>query len=942
MSDITNNENDLIVKDYLEFIKNNNSWDGGYVEVKQDFNYDSISREFSQNAFGLFLRNVLAFSNTPRQRSAYMIYGITYDQENNKFNLTGTKYFPSPSKLFDLIKANTNLPPKCISINDHFIYDNKLFPYIAIEIVEDGPFNVTKNNLKTKLISDNQIYIRDIGKSVIAEDFQIKLMKEFWEGWIVDELYFPNTNTIIKLLQAKFDNIKLIENKGNYVRMIYESEITLTEFNTVSKVLNLIHAYPTLNFLRGDCSTSMLNDQSFANSHLRLIVGTNFHTDLEYYSGKNNFQCVKIQKLFFVNDSYANYCKAFINVFRKDIDESEIGKIIDLNYKIDGKSFKSIIEFLYSKLKNGFDDMIFVKGDLGTGKSITAKYLTYLICEQYLKHPTSSIRAVYINLNNYNVKANVNEILYPIFENLPSLSNIDKLKIIDDINKDCIYQIIDSVDEMNYQFGEKGFDQVKKFLVSFVNSISSIFFLRSTYFRSNKQMIDYLGNLKYKAQSSLNERSNISIVELCPYDNKQLERIFYSRITELDSAEQLFRNILSSNLSSLLSDPLLFYYLILFIKSESDDFRDFLSINFDHSRLRIIDFIISKILEREFNKRKRQYIISVDFMVAFEKFINMSAYKVLVLENKRKFSLTDWDEFILKSLGNNISSFMAEQSELAAAFRTMAWIKRNDENNTFEFRHETLNYLCAAKHLNYSLNQSIPESELFINELFQNQKVYDELIYFASQIYTKDNFINFISFLATTSNEKIIKLIRSIIQSNHRDREFYSFSDIQKNQNSGNITLLISLIKVINLFPDVFEALFPFIINGLTTHRKIHVLIPLLYLFNLKIGPRNSIEKQVFRILDELRIISVNWFTSGYKFHIKDQITYIKEDHENLFDKQIGKVFNIRIQDIYSYESYKNVFYLNESFVKDNIDLLKYFRGSQDFYKTALPRSGIF
>jgi len=239
-----------MVRDHIIQIGKNGSWEGNYTDFKLSFDPNYKTGDYSDEAYAVFLRNVLAFANTPRQKCAFLIYGIDDNQLENKYECVGTEFFPNPKKLKEIITSHTNVPINRIIIDDKYEYNNKLFPFIGIEICEDGPFYLTKKLRSAKSVSTGNIYLRDSKKTVTAEDFQKKMMQDDWENWIVDELYFANTKIIMEMFNDKFEDIELMEDHQSYVKILYNTKITMKEFSHNTKAKCLIHAYPTLDFLQ--------------------------------------------------------------------------------------------------------------------------------------------------------------------------------------------------------------------------------------------------------------------------------------------------------------------------------------------------------------------------------------------------------------------------------------------------------------------------------------------------------------------------------------------------------------------------------------------------------------------------------------------------------------------------------------------------------------------
>ncbi len=485
-----------VVKDIINRIEFEGGWEGQYVDLKHHFDLNPKNGEYSMIPF---LKHILAFANTPRAKHAYVIFGISENKATCSFEVTGTEKFPNPTDLHNLIESKTNIPRDSITIDGGFRYKNMRIPYFAIDIEVGGPFRLNEDLVyDKKKVLKNNIYIRSGKKSIQAENYQIEQMKD-WLEWIIDDLSIGPGSDIEQLIRSKIQNIKKFHKEKGYAKVLFEEESPTIISNTSRSLLYLYYSDERLNDSFLD---TMRADPDFITANFRILISNDLPMDVAINADELNILTKTPKDFFHFNDAYSKYCYAFIDSFEKEIKDSRIGHLIDLKYKVGKNENNSIISYLFERITKKDVKNIIVKGDLGTGKTITAKFFTYVICKEYLNKRNSNHKVVYINLNGYNVRATNEDILRPIFTKLDSLSPKDINGLISDITNEKIILLLDSVDELHFPFGYKGFEEVKSFLQRFVNSSPIVQFLRSNYFKSDKSMIEFIGSFHFEPFSS--------------------------------------------------------------------------------------------------------------------------------------------------------------------------------------------------------------------------------------------------------------------------------------------------------------------------------------------------------------------------------------------------------------------------------------------------------
>ncbi len=317
-----------------------------------------------------------------------------------------------------------------------------------------------------------------------------------------------------------------------------------------------------------------------------------------------------------------------------------------------------------------------------------------------------------------------------------------------------------------------------------------------------------------------------------------------------------------------------------------------------------IKYIIEEMLKREFCKRKgQQKYFDQQFMSEFQNFLNRAAYTSIVSKSKKKFSLKDWDSHLESTLNRKYEDQPEIREQISDVFRTMAWIKRYEEENKYEFRHELINYICASQFLLHSLNSFSNYESLLLDELLKDENSYGKVIEFSLELATFPQIYEIIVLMQQTKNVKIIEVCRDIISKFRRWEEICDkIIDFQKDSNK-----LTPLVNFVIQFSDLADRVSPFFMN-LSQHRKFQVILPLLVKLNPTTKPVSS--GFLFKIVNELKNMSSSWFSGGYVFSFQDQLKYLTKSKEkdSYIDKMILKNFSISQKDIFDINNYQNIF----------------------------------
>jgi hypothetical protein len=188
----------------------NGPWEGRYLDFKMTL--DSGDR----SAFGKMLKLLLAFANTPRNREAYIIYGVRENEGSAEH--VGVDSFPAQEQIEQLIREYTDLDG--VVVDTDFELAGKRTPYVAVPLqYRDGPYCL-KRNLRdaTHIVRPGRVYLRN-GSCIALAGERERLRKKGWSTWFLDGRYVSNTDEMRRMLEGVLPEDHRSTIVGNYIRL---------------------------------------------------------------------------------------------------------------------------------------------------------------------------------------------------------------------------------------------------------------------------------------------------------------------------------------------------------------------------------------------------------------------------------------------------------------------------------------------------------------------------------------------------------------------------------------------------------------------------------------------------------------------------------------------------------------------------------------------------
>lgn len=886
-----------LVEQKISLTINEGGWEGSHLDYK-------LMLKDDHNSISKTLKHILAFANTPRKSEAFIIFGVRENKDDKRFIHEGASRFPEADKINNCIQAYTNLSLNDLIIDNQFELNGKLTPYIIIHQVYDGPYYAIKNYKK---IQKNIIYTRYGRSSIEASKRDRERMME-WDKWSIDIRYALNNNSLVEILRTYFNNIESIYVEDEYVRFIYTHTYD-DEFGNYDKKF-LVHAYSGVYPIKQVACERILKDH-MPNTD-KCIIGPQFSNNLLNIAKKENIRLIDFDKVYFKNDPYAKYCKAYLRYWKNNCDKLQITKVIDLDYKKDGIRNESIITYLDRILKSHDESTTVVIGDFGTGKSVTAKYLTSELVKDYLRKAADSKKVIYLDLNNYDLRAKVQDILRVELEVNCRLKSEDADRLLEMFEENKINIIYDSVDEMAKPYSKEGRKQVIESLRQIGNKTSSIYFVRSTYFKTLNELKEMFKKLSYSAKV---DDYSLNINEICDLDEKQIKDLFFSRL-DADIAVNILSQITKKDYKKILRDPLIVSLICNYIDeviSQTLESEDENKINlgkniilqfFEDSpttgRISFLSYLLSGLLEREQVKRKKHK--AADYFDTFIGFLNEIAF-IMVCEGSNRIPMQRWNELISINLTRKgIEKF---NEEAIGAFRTMAWVKRDDKMNMVLFRNELLSLICAAKFIILaikSLGKDNYRKKLL--EEWDNEAENAEIVLrYTASLLSNDDVIEIALQLESKPTSTIEKMLLNIIE----QFDFNGIYSVEK-ANLNDSIILAKLGNCIVEYPATGLTLIKLLYNNMKTSRFASLLFPLL----VKINDRYFDEKNekllytAYYLVKSTYEINKEWGLQSNS--LKDQVGYIKKAFREYFDKLLLRHMGISQKAVLTSEHYKEIY----------------------------------
>ena len=320
----------------------------------------------------------------------------------------GAGQFPSPETIYSLIRHYTRLTD--IFVDAYFELNGKVTPYVMIPLQNDGRHSLLHTfQGASDVLAAGEIVCRNGSSSIRATERDILRMKSDWDRWILDCRYEKSAKSLMELLAKRFPNHTILEDKGSYVRMVYESAIT-DEFGTSIAPI-LIHAYAGFESVEDDAIAKAAAD-NVQPTFGKTVIGPRFSVSAKAAGINVGVRCVPLDEVYFVSDPYAKLCRAFLQRWDSEKSSRNLGFIIDLDYRLAGPTDtfnRSLLTFLEKQLTTSERTAILVHGDFGGGKTTTAKKLVADLYNDYLRGNSDVPRVVYVNVNNIDIRARRDE-----------------------------------------------------------------------------------------------------------------------------------------------------------------------------------------------------------------------------------------------------------------------------------------------------------------------------------------------------------------------------------------------------------------------------------------------------------------------------------------------------------------------------------------------------
>jgi hypothetical protein len=403
-------------------------------------------------------------------------------------------------------------------------------------------------------------------------------------------------------------------------------------------------------------------------------------------------QCIPLDEIYFVNDSYAKLCRVFLQQWDKERSDRHLSSIIDLDfrmtqYKPEAPPRRSVLTFLEEQLKQGERSAVLIHGDFGCGKTTTAKRFVADLSEEYLRGNSAVPKVLYVNVNNIDIRSRRDECIE---------SELARYRITGDFANDLIQQvardeinlIFDGVDEMARPYTEAGRKDAIQLLRDVANRRSAVYFIRGSYYPEIGEMITSFSKL---ADFDFNKgEKRTTVAQLQGLRQEQVAEYLDSRLGYHDGSA--VRSALHKlGFESFLSDPLIVSLVCDLVEEEG--IASVQSFPREKQKAHFLGELVRRLLKREQLKRSRHGGLAEDFEV-FQKVLWAVAFN-MICRGTPNISPSQLESFVHRALQNR----MEQTTEAVDAFRTMAWIHRSPDGE-LAFRHEALTLVCAAQHVN--------------------------------------------------------------------------------------------------------------------------------------------------------------------------------------------------------------------------------------------------
>lgn len=893
-----------IVEQKISLALNQGGWEGAHNDFKLELQDDRAS-------LSKLIKHILAFANTPRKEEAFIIFGVR-EVDAFHFKHEGAINFPKADKIYSIIKANTNIGVNDVLIDDQFTLNGIWTPYVVVHQAYEGPYKAT-NTLGTNIVQRDAVYIRYGRSSERATIRDINRMKD-WAGWAIDLRYASSKNELRNIIEKYFPDNRDLTVHESYIKFVYSH--METDFGGSYKHNVLVHAYEGVRPINRTAIDFIEKDNAYG-SAMKTIIGPQFTFDLLDEAEKKNIRCIKIEDIFLKNDPYASYCKAFLQYWKGYCKDMGITRVIDLDYEVGQERKASIAAFLDSSLREN-KGLTVVSGDFGTGKSITAKYFTAELMKDYLRKVEDTPKVIFVDLHNYDIRTKTQDILsYELIVKC-GIQRPEADKLICMYEKNQIHPVFDSVDEMAKPHNLKGRQEVLDTLTKICNEASSIFFVRSAYFPSDAELKKFFERIA--PYDYLNNTRLFDVINICDLDDEQIDELLLSRIENKDALSAL-NDMRKGEFKKILRDPLIVSLVSEYIEEvsknigEAENSETLMDKNYflrllqyepKVGRIAFLNYLIAGLLERERIKRRRHrtsQIFDIFSDCLYEIAFNM------ICEERDSFSIQRWNEIITGHL--NIKNITDYSDEAVDAFRTMAWIHRDDRTGEVKFRNELLTLVCAAKFIINTLRtygQDVNMLEL-LNRWNSESSLASTVIAYTDSLLEDKDIILIASVLEKNTLAVINKLLLDIL------KNISSLDDLRST--CGEIEdsrVLGKLGGCLIKYPTTAKHIIPLVAKRTKSKRCAQFFFPLLVELSSEYEYGRADKVDILRaaeiVISHLYEITQEW-KGKYCDDIKDigdHIKCIKKMDREFYDKLLLKELGVTQASIVAAESYYKLF----------------------------------
>jgi hypothetical protein len=436
----------------IQILNARGGWEGTHTDFKAQL--ASTPKDLAK-----LLRHILAFANTPRRTDAYIIFGVTEHKQHQTFTHTGIgdAGFPAAQRIEALVHEYTTL--RDIVVDAHCVLDNKRTPYVVIPLQYEGPYSVSRKLTAVPSgLPPNQVYCRYGSSSLRATERDLRRMRTDWARWFLDCRYEQTATSLIAALDRRFPRHTQLADAGDYVRVVYESDLH-DEFGT-HRAPVLVHAYWGFDPVQPDAVHRISNDP-YRHAFKRTIVGPRFTSATIEAAADALVRCVPLDEIYFVNDPYAQLCREFLRKWNED--RAARGLVVDLDYSLSvlppakqqPQPLTSVLSFLEEQLRIAGRSAVLIHGAFGCGKTTTAKEFVSGLYEDYLRAHQDTPKVLYVNVNNLDIRSRRDECIESELRSYRlTRDHVDEIVRL--VRDDQIHLIFDAVDEMAHPYSAKG------------------------------------------------------------------------------------------------------------------------------------------------------------------------------------------------------------------------------------------------------------------------------------------------------------------------------------------------------------------------------------------------------------------------------------------------------------------------------------------------------